>query len=686
VRIFFPILARMKNKKSISSLLLLLFIFAGFLVFSVQRQEAQHSPEPTCQTLVPNRPAEPFGTATHDEHPTPFRSKGKAVDDRGRPLYKQGELLIRFKKDVSIEEIEALHKRMGSTVLGKLPRLRVEKVKLRAGLSELEATRLYAASPIVDFVERHALRYPLKVPNDLFFTDQWALPRISAPGAWDFTCCEPGVVIAVIDTGVDYAHPDLAGNIWINQVELNGIENVDDDGNGLIDDIRGWDFADEDAYPLDVDGHGTHVAGVIAAVGNNAIGTAGVCWNAKLMALKVQADGSEDMETWAVIQAIQYAMDHGARIVNCSFGGNAYSEMEYAAFAELKDAGILVVCAAGNSAVDADVAEQKNYPSCYDHENILSVAASNQDDRLASFSNFGLISVDIAAPGVGVKSTLPASILRESRVIVHTDSGTTTYSAIAMEYAGITGEEGITAEAYDCGLGYPEDFPPEASGHIALIQRGEIYFSEKAANAKNAGALAAIIYNNRVDDLDDNFDANGGTLGEPGDWIPVVSIPQTDGEAIVALGTTVVTVVNQLATLSSAYGVLDGTSAAAPNLTGVAGLILSKTPNLDPLLVKAAILNSVDKVPALEGKIASGGRVNAFAALCSTNTLPTDLSFDNRLGLEDALIAFRIATRLGAETPICPVSIAPALDINANGAIGLEEALYILQDVAGHGR
>jgi subtilisin family serine protease len=558
----------------------------------------------------------------------------------------------------------------------------LQKVKLRQGLSEVEAIRLYAVSPMVEFVERHALRYPLEVPNDPLFSEQWALPKVAAPSAWDFTRCEPDVIVAVIDTGVDFHHPDLLQNIWLNPGELNGVSGVDDDGNGLVDDLRGWDFANEDPHPLGPDGHGTHVAGVISAMGNNAVGIAGVCWNAKLMVLKVQADGSQEMESWAVIRAIHYAMDHGARIVNCSFGGSAYSELEYEAFGELRDAGILAVCAAGNSGSDSDITGKEIYPSSYDHENIVSVAASTQTDSLTSFSTFGLNSVDVAAPGVLVKSTLPASTLRESRVVVHTESGTTTYNAIAMEYAGLTGEEGITAQAFDCGLGYPDDFPAKVSGQIALIQRGEIYFSVKATNAMNAGAHAAIIYN----DVEDEFDHNGGTLNEPGDWIPVVSIPKADGEAIKALGTPVVTVVNKPLSTSAAYGVKEGSSSAAPHVSGIAGLILSKSPHLDHLRLKEALVNTVDKVPALAGKIASGGRVNAFTALCSTNTLPADLSFDHALGLEDAVIAFQIASGLGPQTPICPVSIAPALDINGDGRIGLEEVIYILQHVAGVGR
>jgi subtilisin family serine protease len=685
-------LARMKNKKTIALFLLLLLIPIASLLFSTRGKEAVHSPAPNQAPMPAARPAEAFSTkASHEELLGLFQSDEQPLDDRGRPLYKSGELLVRFKEGVSDAERQVLHQSLGSTVVGRMTRQRIEKVKVREGLPEAEALRLYGASPFVDHVERHALRYPLKMPNDPLFIEQWGLAKIAAPAAWNFTQCEPGILIAVIDTGVDYHHPDLLQNIWLNPAELNGLSGLDDDGNGLIDDIYGWDFANEDSFPLDVDGHGTKVAGVIASLGDNGLGIAGVCWNATVMALKVQADGAIEMESLAVIRALHYAMDHEARIVNCSFGGKASSPLEYDTFGELKDAGIIAVCAAGNSGVDSDVPANQVFPASYDHDNIIAVGASAQDDTLASFSNFGLKSVDLLAPGVLVKSTFPASTLRESRVVVHTDSGSTSYTAKAMLYAGVTGEDGITAVLFDCGLGYPEDFPAEVSGQVALIQRGEIYFSVKAANAKAAGALAAIIYNNRVDGIDDEgkedyFDRDGGTLGAPGDWIPVVAVTKAEGEAILALGVTPVTVVNKPASSAAAYGSGSGTSFAAPHVSGMAGLILSKSPHLDHVGLKEAIVNTVDKVPALEGKIASGGRVNAFTALCSTNTLPADLSFDHALGLEDAVIAFQIASGLGPQTPICPVSIAPALDINGDGRIGLEEVIYILQHVGGVGR
>jgi subtilisin family serine protease len=605
-------------------------------------------------------------------------SSKKTHDSKGRLLYKPGELLVRFKKGTTEEQVKSLHHGQGNKTIGKNERMRIHRVKLKEGVTEEEAIKHYAASPLVELVERHALRYPNKIPNDPFVADQWALQSISLPKAWDFAQECPEVVIAVVDTGVDYAHPDLSGNIWINTTEQNGTPGIDNDGNGFVDDVYGWDFADGDAVPLDVFRHGTHVAGIIGARGNDGQGIAGVCWTVKLMVLKVQADGAEEMDDLAVINALQYAADQGARIINCSFGGEEQSQAEYDAFAELQTAGILVVCAAGNLSRDIDTAGLQVYPASYNLNNILTVAASDQSNLLAYFSNYGLTSVDIMAPGVSIKSTVPATEVRESSVIVQTASGTATYAANAMEFAGITDDDGLTATAYYCGLGYPQDFPPQVSGNIALIQRGTLLFSQKVTNAQNAGAVAAIIYNNVADDL--NFDQNGGTLGQAGNWIPAVSLTKAEGEAIQALGTPLVTVINKVGSSTSAYGLKEGTSMATPYVAGVAGLILSKNPQMTYTAVKSVIMNKVDLVPSVAGKIVSGGKINALAALCSTNTLAADVTFDHQISLADAVLSHQILS--GFAQPVCSPTHAPNLDVNGDGKIGIEEVIYLLQGLS----
>ena len=335
--------------------------------------------------------------------------------DRGkRPAYKKGELLVRFKKGATPEQIAALHAKLGSVVIKTIPRPRVQRIKLKAGFSEVDLLNKYRESGIVEHVERHALRYPQATPDDPDFSVQWGLKQIKADALWDITTGSRDVIVAVIDSGVDYTHPDLTGNIWINTAEQNGLPGIDDDGNGYIDDIRGWDFADNDNDPFDPSGpwdyfdHGTHVAGIIGAAGNNGIGVSGVNWKIRIIPLKVKTDSDKEFTLEAILEAIEYAIANGAQVVNCSFGGEGYSGDEYAAFASLREKGILAVCGAGNDSYDMDIAE-KIYPACYDLDNILSVGSSNETDTLADSSNYGEKTVDVAAPGNSIYSTLPGS-------------------------------------------------------------------------------------------------------------------------------------------------------------------------------------------------------------------------------------------------------------------------------------
>ncbi|WP_373840010.1 S8 family serine peptidase [Methanospirillum sp.] len=220
---------------------------------------------------------------------------------------------------------------------------------------------------------------------------------ISALEAWKITTGSPSVIVAVVDTGVDYNHPDLAPNIWQNPREI--INGKDDDGNGYIDDIRGWNFVSKNNDPMDDNGHGTHCAGTIAAVGNNRIGVAGTAWNVKIMPLKFLNEKGSGYVSDAV-SAILYASRNGAAVISNSWSGTGYTQ-------SLKDAidasSAIVICAAGNSGANADISPQ--YPAAFTSSNILSVAATDYNDKLASFSNYGASSVDLAAPGVSIYST-----------------------------------------------------------------------------------------------------------------------------------------------------------------------------------------------------------------------------------------------------------------------------------------
>ncbi len=251
------------------------------------------------------------------------------------------------------------------------------------------------------------------VPNDSDFGDQWGLNNtgqngglidadIDAVEAWDISTGNSDVLVAVIDTGVDYTHPDLVDNIWVNPGEIAG-DGIDNDGNGFIDDIHGWDFANDDNDPMDDRGHGTHVAGTIGAAGNNNLGVTGVSQNVTIVPVKFL--GANGGTTADAIRAIEYTntlkqQGHNIVLTNNSWGGASFSSSLEVVIEDALDLDILFVAAAGNSGNSS-----RAYPAAYDTENVISVAATNRFDQIATFSNFDDTWVDIAAPGVDILST-----------------------------------------------------------------------------------------------------------------------------------------------------------------------------------------------------------------------------------------------------------------------------------------
>lgn len=243
-------------------------------------------------------------------------------------------------------------------------------------------------------------------PNDPYFSSTWGMNKISAPQAWKRETGDSSVIVGVIDSGIDIDHPDLINNLWVNTGEIWG-DGIDNDGNGFIDDYNGYDFVRNAgigpgyAYD-DEDGHGTHVAGTIAAEGNNGIGVAGVAWDARLMAAKF-LDANGDGYTFNAVRAVHYTTDNGAQVTNNSWGGGGYSSLLYNAIDQARQAGNLFVAAAGNDGTNNDSAA--HYPSNYTLDNVISVASTTASDARSSFSNYGEISVDLAAPGSSIYST-----------------------------------------------------------------------------------------------------------------------------------------------------------------------------------------------------------------------------------------------------------------------------------------
>jgi len=268
-------------------------------------------------------------------------------------------------------------------------------------------------NPDVEYAEPNYLYQTSIIPNDPYFSVKWALSKIGAPAAWDITQGSDSVVIAVIDTGVDYNHPALASNIWTNVDEIPG-NGIDDDGNGYIDDVRGWDFVTvpsdwvipgedpgpQDNDPMDFHGHGTHVSGIALGVARN-------CTIMPLRAGYQYSDGNGYLELADIAEAIRYAADNGANVINMSFGSEYDSFLMKDAVDYANEKGSVMVAASGN--VDSSCAGQRFYPAAYDH--VIAVSSVDDEDHisvwnLAAFSNFGDF-VDISAPGTNILSTLP---------------------------------------------------------------------------------------------------------------------------------------------------------------------------------------------------------------------------------------------------------------------------------------
>ena len=270
-----------------------------------------------------------------------------------------------------------------------------------------DCEQIMLADPTITNCEPNVIWNIARTPNDAEFDELWGLRNTRAPEAWGVTQGSEEVIVAVLDTGVDHDHVDLEGNMWVNSGEIPG-NGIDDDRNGYIDDINGYDFFNNDGNSDDDNGHGTHCAGTIGARGNNGIGITGVNWNVRIMGLKFLSSGGGG-STNTAIDAIDYAIEMGAKVINASFGGSFRSQALFEAIQRAEQAGVIFVAAAGNSSANNDTTD--HYPSNFNLEltNVMSVAATDEDDELAFFSNFGARSVDVAAPGARILSTLPGN-------------------------------------------------------------------------------------------------------------------------------------------------------------------------------------------------------------------------------------------------------------------------------------
>jgi subtilisin family serine protease len=360
--------------------------------------------------------------------------------------YVPDEILVVYKSNASGNQISSMLSSKGAVEAGEFfatheKKRKVKIVKIKKGKTIDESTADFRKNPLVEHAQPNYIYYLNAIPNDTSFGQLWGLQNtgqtvdgsagtadadIDSDKAWDITTGATSVVVAVIDSGYILNHPDLLLPFWINTAEP--IDGIDNDGNGYIDDRYGWDFFDNDNGVTDYNTHGTHVAGTIGASGNNNTGITGVCQDVTIMPLKVfGVSGAGYTKSDGLNKAINYAVSKGAKVINASLGGHGGydGDLTYQAIQSAGDAGVLFVAAAGNDTNNNDT--NPKYPASYNLSNIISVAATDQNDNLASFSNYGATKVHLAAPGKDIYST----------VATYTEGSVTEYNTgFDGDYAG----------------------------------------------------------------------------------------------------------------------------------------------------------------------------------------------------------------------------------------------------------
>jgi len=604
------------------------------------------------------------------------------------PKYKEGEVIVKFKKNIQMSQAKALTHSMNLNVAKEFKTL--SKVKKKAymlirskSLSTEELISKLRSDPNVESVEPNYIYKPLKVPNDPKFGKLWGQHNtgqtingtngtedadVDAPEAWDISTGSDTVVIAVIDTGVDYLHEDLAANMWKNPNEIpdNGI---DDDGNGYVDDVYGIDAANNSGDPMDVvaedGGHGTHVSGTIAAVGNNGKGVVGVSWNTRIMALKFLSTVDGGSTTSGAIECLEYVIaqkNAGVNIVatNNSWGGGGFETALKDAIQSTNNLGILFIAAAGNDEEDNDVTP--HYPSSYDLPGIISVAATDQDDELVSTrkhyygSNYGASSVDLAAPGINILSSIPRQYTPKSGDIFFDDmesgigkwitGGTNNTWAISDNQEDFENSSfPVPSPTHFLSDSPGVDYSPNTNSWVKL--KDDIDLSGYGAGSHvYVGIGSAMYIEGNYDHATVEVSGDGGSTwktlfdfsGYARYWQNpyTFEIPDSVKTAHFSLRFRLnsddsyqypgwlIDNIGIGTEASSQYAYYGGTSMATPQVTGAVAVLASIYTGDSIARRKARILDSVDTLASLNGKVSTGGRLNLKSAIDTgaTETCP----------------------------------------------------------------
>lgn len=566
----------------------------------------------------------------------------------------EGEILVRFKPNMKVQAQQSIIANHGGSSVKSVSKImKVSKVKLQLGDDVSTAVEAYKSNPNIEHAQPNYIYYANALPNDTSLSQLWGLKNtaqtisnstyttnnpgtsgydIDAESAWDqITDCRSAVV-AVLDTGINYTHQDLTANMW--------------DGSGAGYPNHGYDFIDSDNDPMPTgakEDHGTHVAGIIGAAGNNSSGVTGVCWQSNIMSVRVLgATGSGS--TVGIIQGIEFAADQGASVINMSFGSEGTFDSLFSdaiTYARARD--VVVVVAAGNGG-DDNVSDDNDglgddgdsstiiKPCNFTQDNLLCVAAFDQSYSLASFSNYGATSVDIGAPGTNILSSFAGQAI--------TDDFTSGWTLGGGWGASICSTYAI--------LSNPSNWC--SSGTYASNANDRAY---KSFNLSSANA-ATIDYISLVNtELNNDFvsTAMKSTGGDP--FIGGITLLNTSGVVsgiasydisacntstcslgfdLTSDGTIVSTglviynfTINTLEANSTSYYPLNGTSMASPYVAGIAAMIRAFNPNYSYAHTIAAIKNGGESVAALSGKMTTSRAANAMGSL-SYITQPTGVA------------------------------------------------------------
>jgi subtilisin family serine protease len=605
------------------------------------------------------------GPAPADQGTGVAPDRSSSIDDR---------VIVQWERGTGQTERAEARADAGVTPAAELGDPRFQLVEVEDGSADAAAAAL-EADPAVAVAEPDGFRRLEAIPNDPLFAQQWGLrntgqavagPAAGTSGndidvvdAWDRTVGTPSTVVADIDSGYRADSPDLGPVEWTNPGEIPG-NGKDDDGNGYVDDVHGWDFVGENAQAPTADndptdsnlvsgGHGVHTAGIIGAAGNNGTGISGVAQDIRMMPLRVCTNEPSLKETRcptsAIIAAINYAGANGARVANLSLGGTVYSQLEANAFAA--NPGTLYVISAGNDAANNDSGGSgtsgHHYPCDYRPgvesspvvpgaiENTICVAALDPSGALASYSDYGTTSVDLGAPGTAVLSTLPATETLFSDNF-ETNDFATRWAVLGNKF-GRTNESPLTS----FGIADTPGAAPEAN-HIYGVELASPVAVPAGTGAcrlegkrfRRGGGQFGAPYGVKIDGTYEEF--NGGeTSGSAMTafrTVPIVGLgghsvkPFFEYRATAAPSPTDGSWLDDLALNCNAplstpptYAFEDGTSMAAPQVSGAAALLFSLKATATVTEVREALLNSVSFAPALKGKVATGGKLDVTAAM-----------------------------------------------------------------------